>query len=728
MRCWRFRFLALGLSVVLGASATATEFNLDFETDPADLEVEFHGTSEWRGSDGFDDSGYLSVTDALNGQRGSIVFPDLANGESLKAFRITADLRVGGGTSSPADGFSFNFARPGDPVLDDGEGWASSPTNEANLPEEGTTTGLAIGFDEWYSGGRDVIGMSIRIDNELVDQAAFPKLNGTVDDDQSLQTVLEDGITGVFDDELQDQMGWARLEMELCANNLTVSYKGREVFNRTVEYAPSPGQLVFGGRTGDANSYHHIDNISIATNEDVGAGCVIIPRAQIDSDSEPGVIGKRVIDGSKSNLMFGPEQDGAPGWSARMIDPEGETIDNHTYAEELLDDLDGVTASYDFIDLGGGGGTFPDTQPYPTGISDESQEDFAVRAEAKVTIPAGSWTIGFATDDGGQLTIPGVEFGDSQANDSVDAEQIRFEGNRGHAWTVGSFELDAPLETTITASMHERGGGDSFEIAVLNDSVVEDASPATGWELLGNGTFGWEVTHTGTPLVSGDIDGEVRIGLDIQFDVNGDTNEADQIVLENPNANIYTTKLDVDGQTFFIAPTGAIASGDSFRIIDADVITGTPIITSDDGRNWVFDAATGNVCVDSCAGGVAGDYNGNGMRDAGDLDLQAAAIGGNDAQFDLNGDGSVNFADRQQWLEGLSNTFIGDWNFDGQFNSSDFVAVFTTAKYETGAAATFAEGDSNGDGLFNSSDFVVAFTGGGYEGGARAGGLQVVPE
>ena len=63
-----------------------------------------------------------------------------------------------------------------------------------------------------------------------------------------------------------------------------------------------------------------------------------------------------------------------------------------------------------------------------------------------------------------------------------------------------------------------------------------------------------------------------------------------------------------------------------------------------------------------------------------------------------------------------------------KFSSADFVAVFTTAKYETGDAATWAEGDWNGDGVFSNSDFVAAFSGGGYEQGARDGGLNVVPE
>lgn len=128
--------------------------------------------------------------------------------------------------------------------------------------------------------------------------------------------------------------------------------------------------------------------------------------------------------------------------------------------------------------------------------------------------------------------------------------------------------------------------------------------------------------------------------------------------------------------------------------------------------------------------GVAGDFNGNGARDAEDLDLLAAEMvaGTNNPDFDLTGDGITDIADRRFWVENLANTFIGDSNFDGEFSSADFVAVFIPAKYETGQAATWTEGDWNGDGIFSSSDFVAAFTGGGYENGPRDGGLQLVPE
>ena len=64
-------------------------------------------------------------------------------------------------------------------------------------------------------------------------------------------------------------------------------------------------------------------------------------------------------------------------------------------------------------------------------------------------------------------------------------------------------------------------------------------------------------------------------------------------------------------------------------------------------------------------------------------------------------------------------TTVGDVNFDGVFNSSDLVAVFTAAKYELPkndprAAATYAEGDWNGDGYFTTSDLVYAFQNGRY--------------
>ena len=96
-------------------------------------------------------------------------------------------------------------------------------------------------------------------------------------------------------------------------------------------------------------------------------------------------------------------------------------------------------------------------------------------------------------------------------------------------------------------------------------------------------------------------------------------------------------------------------------------------------------------------------------------------------RLDLNDDKTVDVSDIHYWVTNLKSTWIGDANLDGEFNSSDFVAVFKAGKYETGERALWSDGDWNGDELFDSGDFIVAFQGGGYELGERAA-VATVPE
>lgn len=127
--------------------------------------------------------------------------------------------------------------------------------------------------------------------------------------------------------------------------------------------------------------------------------------------------------------------------------------------------------------------------------------------------------------------------------------------------------------------------------------------------------------------------------------------------------------------------------------------------------------------------GLVGDFNANGQLDLADIDLltSASASNANEARFDLNADQAVNFADIQNWVVTIKDSWIGDANLDGKFDSGDFVDVFQKGKYEAGSAAVWSEGDWNGDGFFTSGDFVVAFQDGGYEGGVRFA-TAAVPE
>ena len=128
-------------------------------------------------------------------------------------------------------------------------------------------------------------------------------------------------------------------------------------------------------------------------------------------------------------------------------------------------------------------------------------------------------------------------------------------------------------------------------------------------------------------------------------------------------------------------------------------------------------------------GGLIGDFDNSGALDVADIDMLAAAVRDNsqDGKFDLNSDSNIDALDQDVWVNDLKNTYFGDANLDGEFNSSDFVQVFQSGEYEDAVVgnSTWATGDWNGDGDFTSSDFVKAFQGGGFEQGPRP---AAVPE
>lgn len=244
---------------------------LDFNTDPGDSFTVANtagAPSEWRATGGMDNSGYYSITDNTNDTRNTLIFPDITDGLALRGFDFRVDLRVGGGTDSPADGFSLNLVTPEDPLLEDpvGQGFAGTMDiggTEENLPEEGSQTGLGIGLDAWFSGGSDVIGISIRVDGVLIDQFEMPTLNGDPDDPTSLQT----GPQNL--DDPNDPTGlltWQpfRAFLEPDTNKLTIEWKGEVLMDGVeVPWVPTSVIPIFAARTGGSNQNHHIDNFSL---------------------------------------------------------------------------------------------------------------------------------------------------------------------------------------------------------------------------------------------------------------------------------------------------------------------------------------------------------------------------------------------------------------------------------------------------------------------------------
>ncbi len=214
--------------------------------------------------------------------------------------------------------------------------------------------------------------------------------------------------------------------------------------------------------------------------------------------------------------------------------------------------------------------------------------------------------------------------------------------------------------------------------------------------------------------------------MGFEFEIDADADTADRFVVTNSDPDVYTTILDVDGIEFHLTATGDLQAGDSFEIINADQIDGMPVLVPAD--MWSFNPSTGRV---SYGASLPGDYNGNGELDVEDLDLQGAAIlsGTDPPEFDLNGDGVVDYnGDRLMWLHELKVTWVGDADLNGLFDSADFVTVFIAGTYENDLPAGWGEGDWNADGRFDSGDFVAAFVDGGYEAGPYLGAVQAVPE
>ncbi len=111
---------------------------------------------------------------------------------------------------------------------------------------------------------------------------------------------------------------------------------------------------------------------------------------------------------------------------------------------------------------------------------------------------------------------------------------------------------------------------------------------------------------------------------------------------------------------------------------------------------------------------LAADFNSDGSLDCGDIDalIQEIASGGASLDFDLNGDGMVDLADRDQWLadaggQNLSsgNPYIpGDANLDGAVDVTDF-NVWNENKFTK--TSGWCSGDFNADSSADVSDFNI---------------------
>lgn len=183
----------------------------------------------------------------------------------------------------------------------------------------------------------------------------------------------------------------------------------------------------------------------------------------------------------------------------------------------------------------------------------------------------------------------------------------------------------------------------------------------------------------------------------------------------------HEVRVDVEGNQVSFYIDDLLIAQDKDAEVDGTIFVGHADYFSSetDVPEWNF-SLVDNLRVFS---GIEGDFNGSGTLDAGDIDRLSEEVrnGTHSASFDLTGDGVVDQDDRTTWVNDIRRTYFGDANLDDEFNSGDFVTVFSAGEYEdeTAGNSTWATGDWNGDGEFDSGDFVSAFSAGGYEIGPR---------
>ncbi|PYI86455.1 MAG: hypothetical protein DME26_09010 [Verrucomicrobia bacterium] len=202
--------------------------NFDFNNGAVPTNAALFGNTMVTANGGTSDSGVLRLTEAVNNEQGAFIIQPLEGGAEINAFTAFFKARVGGGTATPADGFSFNFANdlPNGPIS-----------------EEGAGTGLTVAFDIYDNGAGEAPAIDLKYGgNTLVSQKVPITLLDT-----------GDGFADVI----------IRLEAD---GTVDVVYKDTIVYyNQPVTgFAPiTNGRFGFGGRTGGLNENQFVDDLRI---------------------------------------------------------------------------------------------------------------------------------------------------------------------------------------------------------------------------------------------------------------------------------------------------------------------------------------------------------------------------------------------------------------------------------------------------------------------------------
>ena len=144
---------------------------------------------------------------------------------------------------------------------------------------------------------------------------------------------------------------------------------------------------------------------------------------------------------------------------------------------------------------------------------------------------------------------------------------------------------------------------------------------------------------------------------------------------------------------------------------------------------WVHFSTEKSLPDPGSAVPLIGDFDGDGMLGVTDIEMLSEAIqtASTGTSFDLTNDGLIDSSDLANLVSIHMDTWLGDANLDGEFNSSDLITALAGGTYEADVDAGWESGDFDGSGRFDSGDLIFALADGGYENGPRAA-VSSVPE
>src|SRR6266566_9279468 len=104
----RTGFLLSGVALTVRAGSFSTDFNTGALPAGTHTNAVAAGGAYLELTGGVGDSGCLKLTKNINSQNGSFILDDLDAGQPIYGFDATFKLRIGGGSTPPADGMSFS--------------------------------------------------------------------------------------------------------------------------------------------------------------------------------------------------------------------------------------------------------------------------------------------------------------------------------------------------------------------------------------------------------------------------------------------------------------------------------------------------------------------------------------------------------------------------------------------------------------------------------------------